>query len=111
MKTGVVQGGPARPKALLDDEGNLFTRLRPQYENLGPGDFLIATENGCNNDGSGDNTAAINAFLKNANDAGKVAYFSRGIYKVQGTILSLPGPEYRGPDGRRSRRQATTLAT
>jgi hypothetical protein len=64
--------------------GKLFTKSRPQYEGLGVGEFLIATEHGCKNDGTGDNTKAINDFLKAA--VGKVAYFPAGIYSVQGTV-------------------------
>jgi len=77
---------PAKPKALLGSGGKLFTRSRPQYEKLGVGSFLIATQNGCSNDGTGDNTAAINSFLQKAAAAGQVAYFPAGIYSVGGTV-------------------------
>jgi hypothetical protein len=71
---------------LLGSNGKLFTRSRPQYENLGADKFLVATQNNCKNDGTGDQTSAINAFLKKAAAAGQVAYFPAGIYLVKGTV-------------------------
>ena len=81
-----MTGRPTKPTVLLDGNGKLFTRSRPQYEDVGVGGFLIATQNGCSNDGTGDNMAAINAFLQKAVAAGQVAYFPAGIYSVQGTV-------------------------
>ncbi|KAL2198358.1 pectate lyase superfamily protein-domain-containing protein, partial [Corynascus similis CBS 632.67] len=86
FQTGHVVGRPTKPAALLGSDGKLFTRSRPQYEDLGVGSFLIATENGCSNDGTGDNTNAINSFLQKAVAAGQIAYFPAGIYSVQGTV-------------------------
>ncbi|KAL2167137.1 hypothetical protein VTG60DRAFT_1656 [Thermothelomyces hinnuleus] len=86
FQTGPITARPAKPAALLGSDGKLFTRSRPQYEDLGVGSFLIATENGCSNDGTGDNTDAINSFLEKAVAAGKIAYFPAGIYSVQGTV-------------------------
>ncbi|KAK4120929.1 glycoside hydrolase family 55 protein [Parathielavia appendiculata] len=94
--TGHVENRPTKPEPLLDGEGKLFTRLRPQYEDLPASAFLIATENGCRNDATGDNTAAINAFLQQAVAAGKVAYFPAGIYSVQGTVTFPTGSRIQG---------------
>ncbi|KAK0732416.1 pectate lyase superfamily protein-domain-containing protein, partial [Apiosordaria backusii] len=85
-----------RPAALLDGTGNLFTRLRPQYENLTTSSFLVATDEGCFNNGTGDNTDAINAFLKKALDAKQIAYFPAGIYSVQGTVTFPTGSQIQG---------------
>ncbi|KAK8023663.1 Pectin lyase fold/virulence factor [Apiospora rasikravindrae] len=89
--TGHIQNRPAKPEPLLDGSGKLFTRLRPQYEDLPTSSFLIATEHGCSNDGTGDNTAAINSFLQQAAGAGQVAFFPAGIYSVQGTVTFPTG--------------------
>lgn len=94
--TGLVQDRPKKPEALLDGSGKLFTRLRPQYENLPASSFLIATQHSCGNDGTGDNTAAINAFLSQAASAGRVAYFPAGIDSVQGTVKFPAGFKIQG---------------
>ncbi|KDN67309.1 putative 1,3-beta glucanase [Colletotrichum sublineola] len=87
---------PPKGSRLLDDKGKLFYRPRPQYENLGQEHFLVATENGCKNDGTGDNTDAINAFLLNARNARKIAYFPAGIYRVGGTVVIPTGSRVQG---------------
>lgn len=78
--TGAVDA-PPKGSRLLDGSGKLFYRPRPQYADLGTDRFLIATDNGCKNDGTGDNTDAINAFLLKAKDASQIAYFPAGIYR------------------------------
>ncbi|KAF9872609.1 putative glucan 1, 3-beta-glucosidase [Colletotrichum karsti] len=82
---------PARPESLLDDDGKLFYRSKPQYEDFAVGQFRIATEHGCRNDGTGDNTNSINTFLREAQAAGQIAYFPAGIYRVGGTVLIPTG--------------------
>jgi hypothetical protein len=94
--TGHVEKRPTKLTPLLDGSGKLFTRLRPQYENLPASAFLVATQNGCRNDGSSDNTAAINEFLQRAVAARKVAYFPAGIYSVHGTVKFPPGSRVQG---------------
>ncbi|KAM0321647.1 hypothetical protein ACHAQA_010003 [Verticillium albo-atrum] len=81
---------PSKSERLLDG-GKLFYRPRPQYENFDVGQFRIATEHGCRNDATGDNTNAINSFLRAAKDAGQIAYFPAGIYRVGGTVLIPTG--------------------
>ncbi|KAI1771426.1 pectin lyase-like protein [Hypoxylon cercidicola] len=97
---GTTTSGPvdAPPKGsrLLDEDGKLFYRSRPQYENLGVGSFRIATDHGCRNDGTGDNTDAINTFLQEANDAGQIAYFPAGTYRVGGTVFIPTGSRVQG---------------
>ncbi|KAK7943020.1 Glucan 1-3-beta-glucosidase [Apiospora aurea] len=95
-ETGPVQGAPSKPSAMTDGDGKLFTRIRPQYENLPASSFLIATEHGCVNDASGDNTAAINSFLQQAASSGLVAYFPAGIYTIQGTVTIPNGSKVQG---------------
>lgn len=64
-QSGDVGGVPGRPSSLLSGD-SFFARSRPQYESLGVGDFLVATAQGIKNDGTGDQTAAINYFLESA---------------------------------------------
>lgn len=80
FKSGAVDA-PPKDKSLLDKSGKLFYRRRPQYEKLGADQFLMATRNGCKNEGTGDNTNAVNAFLQKAWNEGKIAYFPAGIYR------------------------------
>ena len=88
--SGAVEA-PKKSKRLLDAGGKLFYRPKPQYENFDVGQFRIATEHSCLNDGTGDNTNAINSFLNAAKAAGQIAYFPAGIYRVGGTVLIPTG--------------------
>ncbi|KAK6343403.1 hypothetical protein TWF730_010992 [Orbilia blumenaviensis] len=82
--TGLVDPAPSKPAVLLDTRGKWFTRTKPQYENLRASDVLVATENGVKNDGTGDQTLAINRLLAGA--SGKLVFFPAGIYQVSGTV-------------------------
>jgi hypothetical protein len=93
--SGAVEA-PKKSTRLLDDDGKLFYRPRPQYENYDAGQFRIATEHGCLNDRTGDNTNAINSFLNEARSAGQIAYFPAGIYRVGGTVLIPAGSRVTG---------------
>jgi len=94
-QSGTVSGVPGRPASLLSG-GAFFSRSRPQYESLGVGSFLIATAQGIKNDGTGDQTAAINAFLQNAVRRGQIAYFPAGVYQVYGTVRVPLGSRIQG---------------
>lgn len=83
---------PDRAKGLLDN-GKLYYRPRPQYEDVDVGGVLVATDHGCKNDGSGDNTVAVNAFLLKAQTQGKLAYFPAGIYRY---APNLSHPQHPG---------------
>jgi len=93
--TGAVTA-PKRSSTLLDDSGKLFYRPRPQYELFTVDQFMIATDDGCSNDGTGDNTVAVNNFLQAAKNAGKIAYFPAGIYRVGGTVTIPTGSRVQG---------------
>ncbi|KAI0443520.1 pectin lyase fold/virulence factor [Xylaria telfairii] len=95
-ETGDVDA-PAKAKSLLDDDGKLFVRSRPQYGGHGADDFLVATTDGdCKNDGTGDQTACINSFLQEAVSSHQVAYFPAGIYTVGGTVIIPTGSQIQG---------------
>jgi hypothetical protein len=82
-------------------------RSRPQYEDLPTSSFLVATSQpyGISNMGDGDQTLAINQFLKDAKNAGKVAYFPAGIYLVQGTVTIPTGSRVQGSSWSQVRQQ------
>ena len=89
---------PSKSGGLLTSDGNLFTRSRPQYEDLTVADFLVATEGefGIVNNGTGDQTSAVNSFLAEAVAQGKVAYFPAGIYQVYWTVHVPVGSRIQG---------------
>ncbi|KAI1114872.1 pectate lyase superfamily protein-domain-containing protein [Nemania sp. NC0429] len=82
--TGFISPSVVKPAVLLDDAGKIFERSKPQYENLASGGFLVATEFGIANDGTGDQSTAINNLLIGA--AGTPVFFPAGIYQVQNTV-------------------------
>ena len=93
--SGDVPGIPTKDPSLMAD-GKLFVRSRPQYETLGSGSFLVATDAGIANDGKTDQHDKINTFLQNAASAGKIAYFPAGIYLITDTIFIPVGSKVQG---------------
>ncbi|RWA06956.1 hypothetical protein EKO27_g8145 [Xylaria grammica] len=82
---------PAKGSSLLSD-GKLYIRARPQYEDYGASQFSIATKDGgCKNDGTGDQTECLNAFLQKAMASHLIAYFPAGVYQVGSTVLIPTG--------------------
>lgn len=81
--TGLLDPAPNKPESLLDSSGNFFTRSRPQYETTT--DFIVATANGIDNDGTGDQSTAINTLL--SSNVGTPIFFPAGIYQVQSTVF------------------------
>ncbi|OBT61060.1 hypothetical protein VE03_09163 [Pseudogymnoascus sp. 23342-1-I1] len=88
--SGAVEA-PKKGERLLDSDGKLFYRSHPQYQDFGVGQFRVATDHGCTNNGTGDNTNEINKFLRDAQSAGEIAYFPAGIYRVGGTVFIPTG--------------------
>ena len=93
--SGAVPGIPVKDPSLTDG-GKLFVKSRPQYEGLGTGSFLVATDNGISNDGKTDQHDKINTFLLSAASAGKIAYFPAGIYLITDTIFVPVGSKIQG---------------
>ena len=67
--TGFISPTPDKPSSLLND-GAYFTRSKPQYFGSTP---VVATSHGVSNDGTGDQTAAINSLL--SGNEGSVIFF------------------------------------
>ena len=82
---GFIDPAPNKPVALLDDTGKFYTRSKPQYENLSAGNPTIVTANGVSNDGTGNQTDAINSIL--SKDVGTPIFFPAGIYLVKGKSM------------------------
>ncbi|KAF1831351.1 exo-beta 1,3 glucanase-like protein [Decorospora gaudefroyi] len=80
----------ARPGGLLDG-GKYYAKSKPQYENLGTGDFISARGAGATGDGRTDDTTAVQNAINRAVSQNKVLFFEHGIYKVTRTIYVPPG--------------------
>ncbi|KAI9166458.1 Glucan 1,3-beta-glucosidase [Paramyrothecium foliicola] len=78
---GFASVKPKKPQSLLDGSGGYLHRPKPQYPAMTP---IIATQHGVSNDGTGDQTSAINRLL--SSNVGSVVFFPAGIYLVRGTI-------------------------
>lgn len=79
---------PRKARNLLrHNRKTLFTQARPGYETSLATEFLVATQEGVLNDGTGDQTASVNAFLEKAASQKKIAFFPAGIYQVKGTVF------------------------
>lgn len=74
--------------SLLDNQGNIFGRSKPQYENVPVSNFKSAKAAGCKGDGSTDDTKCIQDFLDSvAETDGAIAYFDHGAYIIKDTIV------------------------
>jgi hypothetical protein len=80
-QTGFIEPATSKPPSLLDGSGAYFTQSKPQYPGQNP---IVATDNGISNDGTGDQTAAINSLL--SSNVGSTIFFPGGIYQVQGNV-------------------------
>lgn len=82
--TGFINPPPVKSDSLLDRSGAYFTRHKPQYETVSSSSVIVATDHGIFNDGTGDQSGAINTLL--ANNAGSLIFFPAGVYLVQSTV-------------------------
>ncbi|KAK3495223.1 pectate lyase superfamily protein-domain-containing protein [Neurospora hispaniola] len=74
-----------KPDVLLDSNGRVFTRSRPQYENVPASSFLSVKAAGAKGDGKTDDSDAIQAVLDKATQD-QVVYFDHGAYLITKTI-------------------------
>ncbi|KAJ5142746.1 uncharacterized protein N7515_001533 [Penicillium bovifimosum] len=65
---------------------NLFTRRRPQYEDLRTDQVINVKKMGAKGDGSTDDTAILNYAFSFAANLSSVVYIPYGIYKIQDTL-------------------------
>ncbi|KAI1169778.1 glycoside hydrolase family 55 protein [Nemania sp. FL0916] len=74
-----------KPNGLLASDGKVFTRSKPQYENVASSRFTSVKTAGAVGDGKADDTAAIQKVFDNAKE-GDVIYFDHGAYVISSTI-------------------------
>ncbi|KAI9814260.1 MAG: hypothetical protein M1827_003426 [Pycnora praestabilis] len=76
---------PTKPASLLNAQGAVFERSKPQYEQYPASSFLSVKSNGAKGDGSTDDTAAIQAIFNKATKD-QIVYFDHGAYIISSTI-------------------------
>lgn len=80
-----TQSPVSKPGALLDGAGNIFTRSKPQYNNVDASKFVSVKSKGAKGDGVSDDTAAIQAVF-NSIGSDQIVYFDHGNYVVTNTV-------------------------
>lgn len=83
-----IQGerpAPSKPAGLLDSNGHIFTRSKPQYRDVPASKFISVKRHGARGDGVTDDTAAIQAAF-NAAAADEVVFFPHGAYLIHDTV-------------------------
>ncbi|KAI8958788.1 glycoside hydrolase family 55 protein [Daldinia sp. FL1419] len=74
-----------KPEALLNKDGKIFTRVKPQYENVSSDKFVSVKTAGAKGDGKTDDTAAIQKVFDGAKE-GDIIYFDHGAYIISDTV-------------------------
>ncbi|KAK6950253.1 hypothetical protein Daesc_008579 [Daldinia eschscholtzii] len=74
-----------KPNALLNSDGKIFTRVKPQYETVSSSKFVSVKTAGAKGDGKTDDTAAIQKIFDDAKE-GDIIYFDHGAYLVSDTV-------------------------
>ncbi|KAK4447140.1 pectate lyase superfamily protein-domain-containing protein [Podospora aff. communis PSN243] len=81
-----TQNGIQKPQVLVDaNTGKVFTRSKPQYENVPASSFVSVKANGAKGDGVTDDTAAIQKIFDSVQD-GQIVYFDHGAYIITDTV-------------------------
>jgi glucan 1,3-beta-glucosidase len=69
----------SRPQSLLDN-GRYYSKSKPQYENLGVGNFVSARSMGATGNGYSDDTVAVQNAITVAAQQNKVLFFEHGKF-------------------------------
>ncbi|KAK4464051.1 pectin lyase fold/virulence factor [Cladorrhinum samala] len=86
VQTSGKAAGVEKPKSLIDAAtGKVFTRTKPQYENVPVSNFVSVKDNGAKGDGKTDDTDAIQAIFDKAKPD-QVVYFDHGAYIITKTV-------------------------
>ncbi len=83
-----IQGAltaPNKPTSLLNSQGAVFERSKPQYENVPSSSFVSVKSAGARGDGTTDDTAAIQAVFDKAKPD-QIVYFDHGAYLITSTV-------------------------
>jgi glucan 1,3-beta-glucosidase len=91
----ILANAPPKPAGLLDSNGHIFGRSKPQYEHVPVASFVSVKDHGAKGDGVSDDTAAIQSIL-NSVTADQVVYFDHGAYIISDTIQVPPNVKMTG---------------
>ncbi|KAK0639508.1 pectate lyase superfamily protein-domain-containing protein [Cercophora newfieldiana] len=81
-----AQSNIPKPQVLLDSNtGKVFTRSKPQYENVPASNFVSVKANGAKGDGKTDDTAAIQKIFDSV-QSDQIVYFDHGAYIITDTV-------------------------
>ena len=83
-----IQGAltaPNKPTSLLNSQGAVFERSKPQYENVPSSSFVSVKSAGAKGDGTTDDTAAIQAVFDKVKPD-QIVYFDHGAYLITSTV-------------------------
>ncbi|KAL8804895.1 MAG: hypothetical protein Q9182_002297 [Xanthomendoza sp. 2 TL-2023] len=83
-----IQGAltaPNKPKALLNAQGAVYERSKPQYERVPSSSFVSVKSSGAKGDGTTDDTAAIQSIFDKAKPD-QIVYFDHGAYVITSTV-------------------------
>lgn len=84
-RTQAALSQPTKPEPLLDPQGKVFERSKPQYEDVPVSSFVSVKSAGAKGDGITDDTAVIQKVLDSAT-SNQVVYFDHGAYLITSTI-------------------------
>lgn len=80
-----------RPTSMLDSSGQWHVQPRPDYLDLTASEFLSARDYGAAGDGVHDDTAALQAVLRDSAGSGKVVWLPHGDYVITDTLIIPSG--------------------
>ncbi|KNB19259.1 hypothetical protein FOXG_16409 [Fusarium oxysporum f. sp. lycopersici 4287] len=74
-----------KPAALLDSNGHVVTKSKPQYNNVPASKFVSVKAKGAKGDGTTDDTAAVQAVFDSIAED-EIVYFDHGAYVITDTV-------------------------
>lgn len=92
-----VMQSQAKPRPLLDNNGKVFERSKPQYENHPASSFISVRNFGAKGDGKTDDTQVLQAIFAQAEGKDdQIIFFDHGSYVITDTILIPKGTKVVG---------------
>lgn len=80
-----TQTAVTKPDVLIDSNGHVVTKSKPQYDDVAAAKFVSVKTKGAKGDGSTDDTAAIQAVFDSIG-TDEIVYFDHGAYVITDTV-------------------------
>ncbi|KAK4506055.1 hypothetical protein PRZ48_004020 [Zasmidium cellare] len=88
ISAGPISNAPKLPQSLTTQNGAVYGRSKPQYEDVAASNFISALDSGLKGDGQTDDTKAMQDFLnKVASTPGAIAFFDHAAYLIKDTVI------------------------